>query len=404
MAKDNSPNPQDNGADNLSGLPQPFRFMAYLIDKYFIKMRPWVQILIILGFFLLLMLAGLKALWPELLTPQKESPYVELRGSVTGPEGADIPDSLWAIELFSEDLFVKKAVVADRFSYRWILKVPKEKMDAAQRFKFVKYDPEARKTQQLGSGVGYSRDDLYEYTQHSKDGEVHFELDYITMELQMDSTVLRARPSSVRPAALVPFLHQKTTDQRKQQLELKISSDSLDAVFKEYKASTNPVQQMKMREILVETGTSTMLALADSLKRAVARNQKGSVSDFALALSEYDSLGQLTSAGRYSDRFDKRFYEKAVELLHTGNEFESSNTATLLRKLQDARSIDPLFQEFSHSNNVRAQRLCVYVLEIFSLNKSVQVKGKVKGWLEERLKEKLSPEINKAVKSALAKF
>lgn len=404
MAKDNSTNPQGNGADNLSGLPQPFRFMAYLIDKYFIKMKPWVQILIILGFFLLLMLAGLKALWPDLLTPKKESPFVELRGSVTGPEGVDLPDSLWAIELFSEDLFVKKAVVADRFSYQWILKVPKEKMDAAQRFKFVKYDPEARKTQQLGSGAGYSRNDLYRYTQQSKDGEVHFQLDYITMELVMDSTVLRVLPSALRPAALFPILHQTSSSQSKRQYELKISSDSLDAVFKEYKTSANPVQQMMMREILVETGTSTMLALADSLKRAVARNQKGSISDFALALTEYDSLGQLTSSGRYSDRFDRRFYDKAIELLHTGNEFESRNLATFLRKIQDARSIDPLFREFSHSDNVRAQRLCIYVLETFSLNTGAQVRGKVKTWLEERLKEKLPADIRKAVNSALTRF
>lgn len=414
MAKDHprkQPGPDTNksdGIDSSSWIGQAISKLIGFITRNFRRMPRWVQVVVYLIFSGTIVFAILITVKPDLLEyvfrPKPEPPEVEIRGRISGMNGTDIPDSLWSLELFAEeDLFVRKMTLGDQFAFQWILKVPKAEMGAQQKFSFLKYNPDAKKTQQLGRGTNFLRQDLYDQSVRSGDGKVHLALDYDFMELAMDTTGVQARHSTVRPGFALPALIPEAFAQPKTQ-KRPFTRDSIQILFKKYGETQNPAQQMAIRDILPEGGTPLMLELVDSLKKALSRGRKASVSDYVLALSDFDSLSLLTSGGRYQDRLDNRFYAKAVELLHTGNEFESRNTATFLQSLHDPRSLDYVFREFFHSNSPKPQRLCLYVLEGFSSSANAQARNRVKDWLDQTSRANVPVETKKTLKEIRTNF
>ena len=162
--------------------------------------------------------------------------------------------------------------------------------------------------------------------------------------------------------------------------------------------------RLKLKNLLGSKDMPATVQMVLDQKLALLHNQKPKAAEYALVLSDHDSLGLFTSAGRYRTVLDDDFYAKAVTLLSSQNAFESRSMALFLRRLQDARSLNMIDRQYSRAKDPTAKLLCLFVLDGFAANTNDQVKSEVGAWLQEKLKWEQAPELIKALEQTRVKF
>lgn len=385
--------------ENSRGMPQPLGWIADFINRFFPKMPKTVQVVVFLAFVAYFMFATLRLLWPVLFPTD----YIEIRGEVTGQKCLPLPDSLSIMEFSGEGLFVyKKPVgIGDQFTYDWILKIPRSKVDEKQWLALTWYNPIMKRPVILTSKAFSAK----ELKDHCVDGKVHLEIDSSITNISVASC---NREANNLLSSLSELFVKQAIAQPQNKMQKAMPLDSINFLLRQYEKVRNPVVQLQIIKTFSTADTSAVLVLAENLKEAVIENKKTDIAVNAPLLSNSDLLAIFTADGKYAALFDSLFYSKAVQLIHTGAVYECQSIAKLLHNLQDPRSVNHIFQEFSRTDSPKAKQLFLYILEGFAktskLNLKIRIKKKLEQWLEEAQHGEERSRINKTIKQTLFKF
>jgi len=386
--------PSKTGVDHLTGIWD-------FIEKNFKAMPKAVRVFVYLVFVAYFIGSSVRMFWPEVWDMMLDKEQ-EIRGEIQGSEEPYLPLSAWLTEINGDKLYVKKKKVSDdRFYYEWILKVTPRELNSRVYFNIAEFYQDPLNPQIKGSRYLFHAEFVPSELQKSHDAPLILKLDLdrksLASSLPLNNSL--APTSGSFSAMLFP----RAFAQSKAPIKM-LSRDSATVLLRDFRKSSDPISDRNVRFLLPAAGAPFKISVAESLKKAVAKGNRGAAADFAAVLSEYDSLFVLTSAGSASAVFDDRFYGTAVAILHTGNEYESRRMAWFLNKLQDARSLKHVFNEYAAAPNARAKKLCLYVLEAFSTNGDPMVEARVKEWLLRTQGAEKSKELGQALAEALKKF
>jgi hypothetical protein len=389
--------PAKNGTGSLTGIWQ-------FLEKYFRAMPRWVQVSVYLLLVVYFIAASVRLFMPEawdLLFDREQ----EIRGEVQGSDGSYLPVSAWLTEINGDKLYIRKKKIADdRFYYEWILKATPKEFRNKVHLNVSEFYQDPTNEHMRGSRylfqVGFVPAEL---RQKSGDAPLVLRLDLDRRLLTTDVAAESGGSIGERKENVFTALVPSAYAQSKAPIKV-LARDSAAVLLRDFRKLNDPFSDRDLKYLLPAAGSQVKIAVAESLKKAVSRGNKGAIADYAAVLTEYDSLFIFTSAGSASTIFTDRFYASAVTLLHTGNDYESRRMAWFLYKLQDARSLPHLFKEYSVAPTTRARKLCLYVLEAFASNGDPGVRKRVKDWLAATHREEKSKELLQAQSETLRKF
>lgn len=373
-------------AKNFNAMPKAVRVFVYLL---------------FVGYFIG---SSVRVFWPEVwdLILDEEQ---EIRGEIQGTDEPYLPLSAWMTEINGEKLYVKKKKIADdRFYYEWILKVTPKELNTRVYFNVAEFYQDPVNAETRGSRYLFRAEFVpSELKSASRDNPVVLKLNLDRRALAGNTLANAASTPEQENGTLVTSIIPRAFAQSKAPIKV-LGRDSANVLLRDFRKSNDPISDRNTRFLLPAAGSPVKIAVAESLKKAVAEGNKGATADFAAVLTEYDSLFMLTSAGSSSAIFDDKFFKSAVTLLHTGSDYESRRMAWFLYKLQDSRSLPHIFREYAATASVRAKKHCLYILEAFSSNGDPRVKARVKDWLIVTQRGEKSKELEQALAGSLKKF
>ena len=389
--------PPKSGTDHLKGIWD-------FIEKNFRAMPKAVRVFVYLLFVAYFIGSSVRVFWPEvwdMILDQEQ----EIRGEIQGTDEAYLPLSAWMTEINGEKLYVKKKKIADdRFYYEWILKVTPKEFNTRVYFNVAEFYQDPVNAEARGSRYLFRAEFVpSDLKSASRDNPVVLKLDLDRRALAGNTLANACLTPEQENGTLMTSIIPSAFAQSKAPIK-QLSRDSATILLRDFRKSSDPLSDRDVRFLLPAAGSPFKIAVAESLKKAVARGNKGAAADYAAVLTEYDSLFIFTSAGSASKVFDDRFYASVVTLLHMGNDYESRRMAWFLYKLQDARSLPHLFKEYSVAPTTRTKKLCLYVLEAFSANGDPNVKKRVKEWLVAAQRGEKSKEMVQALAETLKRF
>lgn len=399
MSEPNLPNGNQvtqNSPEPESRLASPLTWIATFVDKYFLKMPQSVQVGVFIVFVLVLVIGWIRIIAPELWDSML-SRDIQIEGVLTRPNYAGVLDTTGGYFLSGTKLYVTKDHPnpnTPRFYFSWILKTDRREKNIPIFFSLMEGQFEK------GMFITTPR----ELLQHRQDGCVRLEFSDIEMTgrakigFSPGSAASYIAGACVLPGGLPMF--QDLGVPRK----VHISPDSAGVLLRRIIKPEYTSARLDIREMLLSGGTSTMRIVADSLRSALLDGRTSSAGVYALVLSEFDSLSLFSVSPSYSSVFAEPFYKKAAELIRVGSESESNYMAALLFKLQDARCLTHVFDEFRQSDSESAKELCLYVIGGFSRNSSKELKDHIKSQLRLLDSNGLSADTRAALRRTITKF
>lgn len=160
-----------------------------------------------------------------------------------------------------------------------------------------------------------------------------------------------------------------------------------------YVKSKNAVAQLFIRKALASYGISEILTLSDSLKSAIEVEHRNNATDYALALSDCDSINFLWDHERFLKIFDDSLMIKLIEQLHFEDEYISVGTATFLSIIPDVRLPDLASQAYDSAKDIRTKRACRFILYGIKTFMDSSLQVDIISWLEdtEKFPENVKP-------------
>ncbi len=392
----NAQNHDSPATGNLiaKGMPQPLGWMAGFISNNFSKMPQLIQITVFLAFVIYFMFATLRLLWP-LIFP---SEYIEIRGDVLSVDCSPLPDSLVKVEFSGEGLFVYKKPVGlgDKFTYEWILKVPRTRGVEKLWIALTMFSPELRRPIILASEA-FSPKEL----QNKKDsaGKVHLIIDNPVTRIAV-ANCDNEKNTTLSGAFIADFFVRSAVAASAQKEKRSLSADSVYQLIHDYEKFLNPVAQLRVMEKLSQGDTNAVYIIANKLKKAVVENSTAQVTIYAPLLTSIENITILSD----TTVFNKKFYSKAIDMVATGPAYASHNMAVLLQKLHDPRMLDYVFEHFTKSENARLRNLLISILEGFQQERNKPVREKIVNWLKEKQKTEKSPLVERSIREKIKKL
>lgn len=378
---------------SAKGMPQPLGWMAGFISKNFSKMPQVVQITVFLAFVVYFMFATLRLLWPLMFPPE----YIEIRGDVIGVDCTPLPDSLVRVEFSGEGLFVYKKPVglSDKFTYEWILKVPRTRSEEKLWLALTMFSPEFRRPVILASEAFSPRE-----LQNKKDadGKVHLIIDNPVTSIALVSC--DEKNEITAHSTISEFLIKSAVASPAQTEKPSLSPDSVKLLIQNYEKLLNPVAQLRIMEKLSRADTNAVYMIADKLHKAVMNGSSAQVALYAPLLTSNESITVLSD----TTIFDNDFYDKAITMVASGPSYASHNMAVLLRKLHDPRALNYVFAQFAKSDNPRVRNLLLSILEGFEQERNKPVREKIINWLKENQTREKSPVVQRSIRESIKRF
>ena len=382
----------------------PLKQIWDFIEKNFKAMPKFVRVFVYLLFVAYFIGSSVRVFWPEVWEMALDEEQ-EIRGEIQGSDEPYLPLSAWLTEINGDKLYVKKKKIADdRFYFEWILKVTPKELNTKVHFYVAEFYQDPANPEIKGSRYLFRTEFIPSKLQRATDeNRIVLKLDLDRRALAASTPVNAVSSPEQSDGNFLAMIVPRVFAQSKSPIKV-LARDSAAVLLRDFRKSSDPISDRNVRFLLPAAGAPIKIAVAESLKKALARGNKGATADYAAVLTEYDSLFMLTSAGSSSAIFDDRFYRSAVTLLHTGSDYESRRMAWFLYKLQDSRSLQHLFREYTATTSVRAKRHCLYILESFSTNGDPKVRSRVKEWLIATQRGEKSRELGQALAESLKKF
>ncbi len=388
--------PDGAGQPLPNRLPPPLNWVAGFIDKYFAKMPQTVQVIVFMAFAVYFILVSAKFFFPEVWQGLLGDD-VEIQGVLTKPNWEGVVDTAGGYFLSGTRLFVTKDhpnPSSARYYFRWILKVSPRDMNSPAFFSIMEG------TMEKGRFM-VTPNQLLEKV---KAGYVRLEFRdipltrMVTIGFHEDPTsATEASLASLAGAAMVPQVQEQMTKDP-------IAADSVALLLRRIVRPEYASAELRIRQVLLGGGTPAMKIVADSLRSAVLENRNTASAMYALVLSDFPRLYLFSTSASYSGVFRDPFYQKACRLLYSGSEKESSYMATLLHNLQDARSLKYVFDAYGRAGTERSKGLCLYVIDAFAHNSSVQLRQHLNTRLENLESESSTGQLKSAVEQVRMKF
>ncbi|HUI31921.1 MAG TPA: hypothetical protein VLX91_17055 [Candidatus Acidoferrales bacterium] len=393
--KRNSDSQSDAGP--ASSLPPPFNWIANFIDKYFIRMPRPVQVGVFVVFVLYFLVGSVKLFAPE-IWDSVWSADIEIEGVLTGSGGNVVVDTVGQYSLSGQSLFVTKdfpnPMVPTECEFHWILKVPRQDMDQQRTFTLmdgflekgaIRTTPRTLLNHRTGNEVKLALTEI--------PATVKVKIDYLDTSGTQLSSMNMFSGNLLFPPAWYGRVQQSS-----------VRPDSVGILLERLTEPKYARVQLQIRQLLTNGGSDVMKIVADSLRNALLGGRVSNAGLYALALSDFDSLALFSASPLYRKIFADPFYEKAADLIRTGDQLQSNYMATLLHNLQDARSTKYVIQAFQQSSSESAQGLCLYVIGAFSANSSKELKSSIKSQLQALNASNLSQTIRDALGQTIQKF
>lgn len=380
----------------IKGLPGPLGWLAGFIDKYFIQMPQWVQVVVFLVFTLLIATVFFNQLFPDTWDSLFSKP-VELHGEIKRVGNKYFGSDIWTIEIARDNFYLAKRKIADDcFSYDWILKVPRSELKSELQFNILKYcqvDSISKLTYLFSRNI--VPESMLSSNRH-EGGKVLIELDVDREYFKL------LRDSSASGWCYPELINNPEYPQKNKAIRL--SADSTSKLIRKWETEKDPYKQKASRDILTSVDTGTVRFMAESLKTAVFRRNNRLIISYSQLLANYPSLAQFTSNGKYSGIFNSKFHGKAVEILIAQNEAAGRSLSWFLRKLQDSRSIDSIYRAFDKTREFRVKKLCLLILEGFANNRDSAIRKKVRDQLKDMLIRSRDETVRREISFSLKYF
>ncbi|MBI5216269.1 MAG: hypothetical protein HY960_11000 [Ignavibacteriae bacterium] len=369
------------------------------LDKYFPSMPMKVKVFVYKGMFILLGLIIGVMLFLVVYPVITETDDLVIRGEIIGSDERSLPIGLLQYEAMGDGMFIKKKIKGSVFVYEWILHIPKSDMNQMQTLVLAKYFGNSQGGWETYGELRFSAEDLLHHVENDR---VTMFIEYagsIPMKILFREktnklTSHRFFPIDVFNIAYAqPFLQEKT-----------ISSEEAKKILDNIKVKKNPFEQLKLQSKLSNVETPFLQEIAVTVRDSIASESFEELSLYLMALTEHDSVGTLTSAGTRKDILSQDFYFKAVSLLDSGSAIERKKIASFLYRIQDSRSIKPLYNKFLRTNDLEAKGLCVYVLGSFANNSDENVRDRVKRQLNLFYQNETSLEVKMMLLTTLKKY
>jgi tetratricopeptide (TPR) repeat protein len=149
-----------------------------------------------------------------------------------------------------------------------------------------------------------------------------------------------------------------------------------------YIKSKNAVAQIFIKNALAGTEISELNTLSDSLHSSVLKDRNSEASDYALALSDCDSLNVLYAAERFPKIFDRDILVKVIQQLSNNDDHVSVGMATFLRRIPDSNLLEFIYPTYDSTTNMKTKRLCLFVLDGLLTHLGVDVYSDIKSFIE----------------------
>lgn len=163
-----------------------------------------------------------------------------------------------------------------------------------------------------------------------------------------------------------------------------------------YLKSRNAMAQVFIKKTIASMDISSLMTLSNNLKEAMLKDNKNNIIEYALLLSDRDSLNDLRYDKRFAEIFDDNFLHKATQQLYSDEATVKIAMATFLRKLPMVPLPEAIFNTFDFTRNNDLKRLCLFILDGNVIHMDYSVKQKINLWVQQKQQP---PELTDAFKA-----